>query len=119
MAFPAVAHHSFNTFDMARTIKVEGVGTSFKLMSPHSEMLLEVSGPDGKVIPWRVTARTGAVPAKRQAWRPQDFIGKRLTVDENPSRNPVVGDCDGWKPAAGAAFVNRIAAGPRSSSGWR
>ena len=89
LTVPAVAHHSFNTFfDMSRTIKIDGVVTSFKLVSPHSEMLVDVPGADGKVVAWRITARTGAVNAKREGWRPQDFIGKRVTVEGNPSRRP-------------------------------
>jgi hypothetical protein len=89
LAGPAVAHHSFNTFfDMSRTIKIDGVVTSFKLVSPHSEMLVDVPGADGKAVTWRITARTGAVNAKREGWRPQDFIGKRVTVEGNPSRRP-------------------------------
>ncbi len=89
LAVPAVAHHSFNTFfDMSRTIKIDGVVTSFKLVSPHSEMLVDVPGADGKAVTWRITARTGAVNAKREGWRPQDFVGKRVTVEGNPSRRP-------------------------------
>jgi hypothetical protein len=89
LAVPAVAHHSFNTFfDMSRTIKIDGVVTSFKLVSPHSEMLIDVPGADGKPVTWRITARTGAVNAKREGWRPQDFVGKRVTVEGNPSRRP-------------------------------
>ena len=89
VAVPAVAHHSFNTFfDMSRTIKIDGVVTSFKLVSPHSEMLIDVPGADVKPVTWRITARTGAVNAKREGWRPQDFVGKRVTVEGNPSRRP-------------------------------
>ena len=46
LAVPAKAHHSFNTFfDMSKTIAIEGVVTSFKLVSPHSEMLVDVPDP--------------------------------------------------------------------------
>ena len=87
LAGPAMAHHSFNTFfDMSRTVKIQGVVTSFKLVSPHSEMLLDVPDADGKAVAWRVTARTGAVNAKREGWRAQDFVGKKVTVEGNPSR---------------------------------
>ena len=26
--------------------------------------------------------------ARREGWRPQDFVGKRVTVEGNPSRRP-------------------------------
>src|SRR5689334_7019358 len=40
---PAQAHHSFNTFwFMDKTMEIQGVVKSFKLVSPHSEMMVEV-----------------------------------------------------------------------------
>jgi hypothetical protein len=87
LAAPAAAHHSFNTFfDMSKTIKIEGVVTSFRLVSPHSEMLVDVPDGQGKPVTWRITARTGAVNAKREGWKAEDFIGKRVTVEGNPTR---------------------------------
>ena len=87
VAVPAMAHHSFNTFfDMSRTIAIEGVVTSFRLVSPHSEMLVDVPDAAGKPVTWRITARTGAVNAKREGWKAEDFIGKRVKVEGNPSR---------------------------------
>jgi hypothetical protein len=87
VAVPAMAHHSFNTFfDMSRTIAIEGVVTSFRLVSPHSEMLVDVPDASGKPVTWRITARTGAVNAKREGWKAEDFIGKKVKVEGNPSR---------------------------------
>lgn len=87
LAVPISAHHSFNTFfDMSRTVAIEGVVTSFRLVSPHSEMLVDVPDASGKAVPWRITARTGAVNAKREGWKPEDFIGKRVKVEGNPTR---------------------------------
>ena len=87
LAVPAMAHHSFNTFfDMSRTVQVEGVVKSFKLVSPHSEMILEVTDSRGTVAVWRITARTGAVNARRAGWKVEDFIGKTIKVEGNPTR---------------------------------
>ena len=87
LAVPATAHHSFNTFfDMSKTVAIEGVVTSFKLVSPHSEMLVDVTDASGKPVSWRITARTGAVNAKREGWKPEDFIGKKVKVEGNPTR---------------------------------
>ena len=87
LAVPAMAHHSFNTFfDMSRTVQVEGVVKSFKLVSPHSEMILEVMDSRGTVAVWRITARTGAVNARRAGWKVEDFIGKTVKVEGNPTR---------------------------------
>lgn len=87
LAFPAAAHHSFNTFfDMSRTIEIEGVVTSFRLVNPHAEMLVDVPGAGGNAVTWRITARTGPAAAMREGWKPEDFIGKQVTVEGNPTR---------------------------------
>ena len=87
LAVPAMAHHSFNTFfDITRTVSVEGVVKSFKLVSPHSDMTVEVTEPGGKVATWHITARTGAVNARKEGWKVEEFIGKRVKVEGNPTR---------------------------------
>ena len=87
LAVPVAAHHSFNTFfDMSKTVAIEGVVTSFRLVSPHSEMMVDVPDAAGKPVPWRITARTGAVNAKREGWKAEDFVGKRVKVEGNPTR---------------------------------
>ncbi len=87
LSVPVWAHHSFNTFfTMEETVEIEGMVTSFKLVSPHSEMMVEVSEPDGSTALWRITARTGAVNARRAGWRPEDFIGHTVKVEGNPAR---------------------------------
>ena len=87
LTVPALAHHSFNTFfDMSRTVQIEGVVKSFRLVSPHSEMLIDVPDASGKAVTWRITARTGAVNAKREGWKVEEFIGKKVKVEGNPTR---------------------------------
>jgi hypothetical protein len=87
LALPAMAHHSFNIFfDMSRTIEIEGLVTSFRLVNPHSEMLVDVPDAQGEAVTWRITARTGARQAMEEGWRPEDFIGKQVTVEGNPTR---------------------------------
>lgn len=84
---PATAHHSFNTFfDVSRTIAIEGVVTSFRLVNPHAEMLVDVQDADGGAVTWRITARTGPAAAMREGWKPEDFIGKQVKVEGNPTR---------------------------------
>lgn len=87
LAVPARAHHSFNTiYDISRIVEIEGVVTSFKLVNPHSEMIVDVTEPGGKVVTWRITARTGAVNARREGWKVEEFIGKKVSVEGNPTR---------------------------------
>ena len=87
LAVPASAHHSFNTFfDVSRTVQIEGIIKTFRLVSPHSEMTVDVTDATGKLATWRITARTGATNAKREGWKVEEFIGKRVTVEGNPTR---------------------------------
>ena len=87
LAVPVNAHHSFNTFfDMSRTVQIEGIVKSFKLVSPHSEMIVDVADTGGKAVTWRITARTGAVNARREGWKVEDFIGRKVKVEGNPTR---------------------------------
>jgi hypothetical protein len=87
LTVPAWAHHSFNTFyDMSRTVEIQGVVKSFRLVSPHSEMIVEAPDAGGKMVEWRITARTGAVNAKREGWKVEDFVGKKVKVAGNPTR---------------------------------
>jgi hypothetical protein len=87
VSIPVQAHHSFNTFfDMSKTVQIEGVVKSFKLISPHSEMVVEVEKPGGVMETWRITARTGAVNAKKAGWKVEEFIGKKVKVEGNPTR---------------------------------
>ena len=83
---PAEAHHSFNTFwYMDKTLEIEGVVKSFRLVSPHSEMMVEVM-ESGKPVMWRITAKTGAVNARKAGWKTEDFIGKKVKIAGNPPR---------------------------------
>ena len=87
VAAPLLAHHSFNTFfDISRTVQIEGVVKSFKLVSPHSEMIVEVTDASGKAVEWRITARTGAVAARQAGWKTEEFVGKKVKVEGNPTR---------------------------------
>jgi uncharacterized protein DUF6152 len=87
LAVPVRAHHSFNTFfDISRTVQIEGIVKSFRLVSPHSEMMVDVADATGKMATWRITARTGAINAKREGWKVEEFIGKRVRVEGNPTR---------------------------------
>lgn len=71
---------------MSRTVEINGVVKSFRLVSPHSEMIVEVPDAAGTMVEWRITARTGAVNAKREGWRVEDFVGRKVKVAGNPTR---------------------------------
>jgi hypothetical protein len=49
----AYAHHSLaGVYALGKEAKVAGAFKAFRLVNPHSTMLLEVKGSDGKVVEW-------------------------------------------------------------------
>jgi len=46
------AHHSAAMFDMKKSITVEGVVKEFQFTNPHTWLLVDVTGKDGKVVTW-------------------------------------------------------------------
>ena len=52
LAIPAWSHHSGTMFDDAKEITVTGVVKEFQYTNPHSWLLIDVKGEDGKVTTW-------------------------------------------------------------------
>ena len=48
----APAHHSFTIFDTQHPLELTGTVQDFRFASPHSLILLEVKGADGKNTIW-------------------------------------------------------------------
>jgi hypothetical protein len=68
-AIPALAHHSFATFDADRRITLEGIVKDFQWTNPHSWLFLTVSDARGRLEQWTIElgapsslARNGWVP---------------------------------------------------------
>lgn len=51
-ALPVAAHHSAIMFDMVHSVTVEGVIKEFQFTNPHTWLLVDVTGKDGKVVTW-------------------------------------------------------------------
>jgi hypothetical protein len=87
MAAPITAHHSATMFDQSRTITVEGVVKEWQLTNPHSWLLVEVTGKDGKVTVWGFEAE-GPSTLQRAGIRPSDFKpGTKLKISGFPMRD--------------------------------
>ena len=81
------AHHSAVMFDDAKEVTVEGVVKEFQYTNPHSWLLVDVTGKDGKVTTWGFEAE-GPTTLQRAGIRPSDFkVGTKLTITGNPMKD--------------------------------
>lgn len=84
---PAVAHHSSAMFDDKKEITVTGVVKEFQYTNPHSWMLVDVKGPDGKVTTWGFESE-GPSTLQRAGIRKTDLVpGTPVTVTGHPMRD--------------------------------
>ena len=87
LSLTAAAHHSATMFEEKKTITVQGVVKEFQYTNPHSWLLVDVTGKDGKVVTWGFEAE-GPTTLQRAGIRPSDFKpGTRLTITGNPMKN--------------------------------
>jgi hypothetical protein len=78
---PVLAHHAFSAeFDQSKPIKLTGEITKLEWTNPHAWLLIDVKGPDGKVVNWRL--EMGAPNALlRAGWSRSDIKpGTTVTV---------------------------------------
>jgi len=90
---PAIAHHSFSAaFDATKPVVVAGVITDVRLVNPHSQFVVAVTDPSGKVETWRFE---GSTPSSliRSGFKP----GTLMVIDDHINlmgTNPLVGAND-------------------------
>jgi Family of unknown function (DUF6152) len=81
-ALPVLAHHSFAAeFDVAKPVTLKGKFVKMDWVNPHSQIYIEVTGPDGKVATWSCEA----LPPNslyRQGWRKDSLKpGQEIEVE--------------------------------------
>ena len=86
-ATTALAHHSATMFESTKTITVEGVVKEFQFSNPHSWLLVDVKGKDGKVTTWGFEAE-GPSTLQRAGIRPSVFPpGTKVTMTGRPMKD--------------------------------
>ncbi len=80
------AHHSFGMFDTTKRVTVDGVVKEFRMVNPHSFLVVMVKGADGKEAEWWIEAHSLLV-LKRQGWTRQSVsAGDQVHLIINPLR---------------------------------
>jgi Family of unknown function (DUF6152) len=86
-AAPAIAHHSGAMFEEKKEPTLTGVVKEFQFTNPHSWLLVDVKGPDGKVTTWGFEAE-GPSSMTRAGIRLKDFApGTALTITGRPMKD--------------------------------
>ena len=87
IAVPALAHHSGAMFDDKKEVTLTGVVKEFQYTNPHSWLLIDVKGQDGKVTTWGFEAE-GPSTLLRAGIRRSDFApGTPVTIIGHPMKD--------------------------------
>jgi hypothetical protein len=87
----ALAHHSFAVFDIEHPLELRGTVQQFKFSSPHTFIVLEVTGDDGATTIWNLE---GASPSflVRDGWSSQSLkSGDQIKLSIDPLRSGAPG----------------------------
>jgi hypothetical protein len=81
------AHHGASVYDSTKLTTFKGTVTEFQFMNPHTEILFDVTGGDGKVEKW-----TGEAPSlttmSRLGWNKTLFKpGDQITFIGNVAKS--------------------------------
>jgi Family of unknown function (DUF6152) len=86
LAAPCIAHHSFASFDMRKTVTLHGTVKELQWTNPHCFVQLLVPHGTGSVE-WSLEMNS-PLASYRSGWRPHTINpGDELTVLINPSRD--------------------------------
>jgi hypothetical protein len=86
-AAPAVAHHSFAMFDMAKDVTATGTVTEFRWTNPHAWLHLDVADAGGTTNNWAIemTSPNNLIAG---GWRRSSLkVGDKVSVRFHPLIN--------------------------------
>ncbi len=84
---PAAAHHSGAMFDDKKEVTLTGTIREFQYTNPHSWLIVDVKGADGKVTTWGFEA-DGPTTLLRAGIKRTDLTpGMEVTITGHPMRD--------------------------------
>jgi len=84
---PALAHHSFAPFDLAKEITLAGTIKEVQFTSPHVWLQVLVPGARGKQTEWSIEAGAPGM-LLRTGWKATTLKpGDRVTIVTHPARS--------------------------------
>jgi hypothetical protein len=87
VALEAAAHHSGAMFDDTKEVTLTGTVKEFQYTNPHSWLLVDVKGADGKVTTWGFEAE-GPSTLMRAGIRRSDLPpGTEVTITGRPMKD--------------------------------
>ena len=83
----ASAHHSGTMFDETKEVTLDGVVKEFQYTNPHSWLLVDITGADGKVTTWGFEAE-GPTTLMQMKVRRSDFApGTKVKITGHPMKD--------------------------------
>jgi hypothetical protein len=87
VAVPLMAHHGTAiSYQMDKTITLEGVVTQFKWVNPHVALYFDVKGEDGQLVSWSAEATSPYFWAQRGYNKNAVKPGDRITITLHPGK---------------------------------
>ena len=84
--FGAQAHHSYASFEMDKSITIEGVVTKWEWTNPHTFLYLNVKAADGSVQAWEIESVSPSMLGKAGFSRDTFKVGEKISVKFSPHR---------------------------------
>jgi hypothetical protein len=106
---PVLAHHSFAAeFDVQKPVTLKGKFVKMDWVNPHSQIHIDVTGPDGKVTTWSCEA----LPPNslyRMGWRKNSLTpGEEIEIEGFAAKD---GTASMWTRSVKTADGRRMFAG--------
>jgi hypothetical protein len=86
-SIPASAHHGTATYDLSKTITLNGTVSGFDWGNPHCLIHVDATGENGKVAHWTLELAS-PFTMSRKGWTKESLkLRDQIAVETHPARN--------------------------------